>query len=246
MDGNIQAAHRPSHTSAVWPCALGAIALHAAVLILWRMPPNNPPVLEIEGDRMEVALVEAAPPANETALEPPPPTPPPPVEPPPPEPPKPPKPPKPEPAPPEKPPEMTIPEPPKSQTPPMAKTTPAPRPTKPPARPPTVSGAGAPNRSTTTTSTPGIPNAKPAGKPAFVARPTAAYPPESRAASEQGVVILRITVNAEGRPTAVQVARSSGFPRLDRAAVEGGWRARVSNAVAGAQFEAPVRFSLHN
>jgi DNA repair protein RecN (Recombination protein N) len=30
----------------------------------------------------------------------------------------------------------------------------------------------------------------------------------------------------------------------DRAAVEGGWRCRVSNAFEGAQFEAPLRFSL--
>ena len=74
----------------------------------------------------------------------------------------------------------------------------------------------------------------------------AAYPPESRAAGEQGVVILRITVNAQGRPISVQVAQSSGFSRLDRAAVEGGWRCRVSNAMAGAQFEAPVRFNLQN
>ncbi len=85
---------------------------------------------------------------------------------------------------------------------------------------------------------------KPLGKPLYVVRPQVKYPPASRAAQEEGVVILRITVNAEGRPTAVDVAVSSTFSRLDRAAVEGGWKCRVSNAFEGAQFEAPMRFSL--
>jgi protein TonB len=75
-------------------------------------------------------------------------------------------------------------------------------------------------------------------------RPQVNYPSGSRTAGEQGLVLLRITVNANGRPTAVSVATSSGFARLDRAALEGGWRCRVSNAFEGAQFEAPLRFSL--
>jgi protein TonB len=86
---------------------------------------------------------------------------------------------------------------------------------------------------------------KTAGKPAFIVRPRAPYPPESRAAGEQGVVILRITVNAQGRPTDVRVVGSSGYPRLDRAAIEGGWRCRIRNAVAGSQLDAPVRFNLN-
>ena len=82
------------------------------------------------------------------------------------------------------------------------------------------------------------------GKPVYLLRPVVQYPAESRAAGEQGVVVLRITVNAGGRPVAVSVGVSSGFSRLDRAAVEGGWRCRVSNAFEGAQFEAPLRFNL--
>lgn len=81
-------------------------------------------------------------------------------------------------------------------------------------------------------------------KPVYSVQPTVRYPSESRAANEQGTVILRITINADGRPVNVAVAKSSGFNRLDRAAVEGGWRCRVQNAQAGAQFEAPLRFSL--
>jgi len=82
------------------------------------------------------------------------------------------------------------------------------------------------------------------GKPVYLLRPVVNYPAESRASGEQGVVVLRITVNAGGRPVAVSVGVSSGSSRLDRAAVEGGWRCRVSNAFEGAQFEAPLRFSL--
>ena len=81
-------------------------------------------------------------------------------------------------------------------------------------------------------------------KASYVVRPIASYPPESRTAGEQGVVILRLTVDGNGRPTAVSIAKSSGFPRLDRAAVEAGWRCRVRDAAAGSHLDAPVRFNL--
>jgi protein TonB len=76
--------------------------------------------------------------------------------------------------------------------------------------------------------------------------PVVKYPPESRAAGEQGTVVLRIRANAEGKPVEVTVLTSSGFSRLDRAAIEGGWRSRIENSFEGAQFEAPLRFSLKN
>jgi protein TonB len=104
---------------------------------------------------------------------------------------------------------------------------------------------GIPNKGSTT-GTVGDASGKVLGKPLYLVRPQVNYPSESRVAGEQGVVLLRITVNAGGRPTAVNVATSSGFSRLDRAAVEGGWRCRVSNAFEGAQFEAPLRFSLQD
>lgn len=82
------------------------------------------------------------------------------------------------------------------------------------------------------------------GKPAFITKPSASYPVESRTAGEEGTVTLRITVDSRGRPTDVVVLVSSGFSRLDRAAVEGGWRCRIRNAESGAQFDAPMRFDL--
>jgi len=45
------------------------------------------------------------------------------------------------------------------------------------------------------------------------------YPPASRRAGEQGVGMFRVLVNEKGRPTDVQVLKSSGFPRLDEAAM---------------------------
>ena len=45
------------------------------------------------------------------------------------------------------------------------------------------------------------------------------YPPASRRLDEEGVVLLRVLVDERGRPREVQVAKSSGFDRLDQAAV---------------------------
>lgn len=73
------------------------------------------------------------------------------------------------------------------------------------------------------------------GKPVYLPKPVLSYPNESRALGEQRVVVLRIRVNAGGRPVAAKVGLSSGFWLMDRAAAEGGWRCRVSNAFEGAQ-----------
>jgi protein TonB len=45
------------------------------------------------------------------------------------------------------------------------------------------------------------------------------YPPSSRRAGEAGTVILEVYVNANGRAQEVRVKKSSGFPKLDEAAV---------------------------
>lgn len=44
------------------------------------------------------------------------------------------------------------------------------------------------------------------------------YPKESQRRHEHGTVVLRVLVDAEGRPAQIQVERSSGFERLDNAA----------------------------
>lgn len=52
------------------------------------------------------------------------------------------------------------------------------------------------------------------------------YPTESRRAHEQGTVVLTVLLSTDGRVADINVARSSGFTRLDRAALEAvrSWR----------------------
>ena len=266
-------------------CAVFAVAIHAGIFYAWNPPANETEIIEVQGDSVEVALVEAAgvalepapeapapPPALPPAAEapapsplPPPPTPPPPI----PEPiPEPlPIPPRAEPPPialpPEVPPVAEVrppvpvspPEPvplPKEElpAPPLAETPPPVAKLK---SVPVAAKVAQANKATEGNASKGASagvvgdaSGKSLGKPLYLVRPQVNYPAESRAAGEQGTVLLRITVNANGRPTAVSVTTSSGFSRLDRAAVEGGWRCRVSNAFDGAQFEAPLRFSLQD
>jgi TonB family C-terminal domain len=46
------------------------------------------------------------------------------------------------------------------------------------------------------------------------------YPPASRRAGEQGTVRLKVLVDTSGRASNVAVTQSSGFPRLDQAAMD--------------------------
>lgn len=53
---------------------------------------------------------------------------------------------------------------------------------------------------------------------AYVQAPKLPYPPASVRAREQGRVLLRVLVDADGAPKEVGVERSSGYPKLDAAA----------------------------
>lgn len=61
-----------------------------------------------------------------------------------------------------------------------------------------------------------------------------AYPPSSRRLGEQGTVTLKVLVDEKGRPKDVVVGQSSGFPRLDQAAMEAVRRWRFVAATDGA------------
>lgn len=54
--------------------------------------------------------------------------------------------------------------------------------------------------------------------------PNAPYPAESRTNGEQGMVMLRVRTTPAGKPAAIEVQKSSGYPRLDRSAVETVWK----------------------
>lgn len=84
---------------------------------------------------------------------------------------------------------------------------------------------------------------------AYLANPRPVYPPLSRRLGEQGTVLLRVRVGGDGRAEAVRVLRSSGSPRLDRAAREvvSRWRfvpARVGEAAVASWVQVPIAFTL--
>jgi protein TonB len=59
------------------------------------------------------------------------------------------------------------------------------------------------------------------------------YPPTSRRMGEEGTVRLRVLVNERGRPQEVNVTNSSGFSRLDQAAIDAVKRWRFVAATDG-------------
>jgi periplasmic protein TonB len=61
------------------------------------------------------------------------------------------------------------------------------------------------------------------------------YPPASRRAGEQGTVRLKVLVDTNGRPSNVEVAQSSGFARLDDAAVQAVRKWRFEAATDGSK-----------
>lgn len=83
----------------------------------------------------------------------------------------------------------------------------------------------------------------------YLDNPAPAYPAESRQAGEQGKVLLRVLVNADGNVDQVTLRKTSGHPRLDDAAMETvkQWRfvpaQRASQAVS-AWVVIPISFSL--
>jgi protein TonB len=56
------------------------------------------------------------------------------------------------------------------------------------------------------------------GRGARITQPE--YPPASRRAGEEGTVTLKVLVTENGRAGEVSVAKSSGFPKLDEAAIK--------------------------
>jgi protein TonB len=75
------------------------------------------------------------------------------------------------------------------------------------------------------------------------------YPEESRLAREEGLVVLRVKVTPQGEPAAVEIFCSSGYFRLDQAALRAvkQWRfhpATFAGRPVPSEIETPVRFRL--
>jgi protein TonB len=96
---------------------------------------------------------------------------------------------------------------------------------------------------------PSAPPTPPRFDAAYLDNPKPAYPPLSRRLGEEGRVVLRVMVSAEGLPTYVRLHASSGSARLDQAALEAvsRWRfvpARQGEASVAAAVLVPIVFSL--
>jgi periplasmic protein TonB len=83
----------------------------------------------------------------------------------------------------------------------------------------------------------------------YLKNPPPAYPPLSRRMREEGKVLLSVRVSPQGAAESVQVRQSSGFPRLDEAALEAvrHWRfvpARRGEETIAASVIVPLVFRL--
>lgn len=83
----------------------------------------------------------------------------------------------------------------------------------------------------------------------YLSNPKPVYPTASRRLGEEGKVILRVHVSAEGGPLGVEIKNSCGFPRLDEAAKAAVERWRFVPARRGAEavdswVAVPIVFSL--
>ena len=86
---------------------------------------------------------------------------------------------------------------------------------------------------------------------AYLNNPPPAYPPAARRLGHQGKVVLRVLVNAAGNADKVEVRTSSGFDRLDDAALDAvrRWRfvpARHGDAPVAAWVLVPIIFTLES
>ena len=75
------------------------------------------------------------------------------------------------------------------------------------------------------------------------------YPPQSRLRREQGRVVVKVLIGVDGRAQQTEVLTSSGYPRLDQAALAsvraGRFRpAQRGDAAQAAWYQVPVRFDL--
>ena len=85
---------------------------------------------------------------------------------------------------------------------------------------------------------------------AYLNNPKPQYPSLSRRAGEEGRILLKVLVNANGEPESVVISVSSGFDRLDAAALAAvqQWRfvpAKRNNEAISAYVTVPISFKLN-
>ena len=202
------------------------VALLHGGLLTAAMMANGPEPPKVEPPRIDGMLIQA-PPAEVVQIPAAPPPPPEPVKTPPPPEPKPvPPPPKPKPKPVPKPKPKPIPPPEK------AITLPEPAPVEAAPAPPPPSPAPAEVKSNKDDSL-GAPVTPPRIDASRLHNPAPAYPSISRRRGEEGTVLLELLVLADGSVTEVEIKESSGYPRLDKSALDAVKRWRYTPAKLG-------------
>ena len=139
------------------------------------------------------------------------------------------------------------------------------QPTQTPAAPPTIAAAAPVNAPVLATApvvpVPSVVAVPAPSPPAKVDMPTTVadyqaksppvYPAMSKRMGEQGRVVLRVLIGADGVPQQAEVQQSSGHGRLDRAAAEAVMRWRYVPGKRGGVpetmwFQVPIEFKLEN
>lgn len=146
--------------------------------------------------------------------------------------------------------------------PPILKEKPKPQPKPQPTKVPVAQTAPVTEAKTESVAQPAAASAPPVALPVeqkplvraeadYLNNPKPSYPRLSKRMGEQGEVRLRVLVAADGRVASVQLSRSSGFERLDEAAMESVKQWRFKPASQGGEaletwVEIPVKFVLEN
>jgi protein TonB len=84
----------------------------------------------------------------------------------------------------------------------------------------------------------------------YLHNPPPIYPRMSKRLGEQGTVVLRVLIGVNGQAEKIEIFKSSGFDRLDQAAIETAakWRYKPGQRMGKVEalwFNLPIRFELN-
>lgn len=86
-------------------------------------------------------------------------------------------------------------------------------------------------------------------EPNYLKNPEPPYPPAARRRRQEGLVLISVSVTAQGHAEKAEIKQSSGYPLLDAAALNAvlAWEfipARIGPQAVPSDIEVPVRFKL--
>lgn len=132
---------------------------------------------------------------------------------------------------------------------PVKEVQPAAQPAKQPTTVATTSSASTQTSAAGSAASDNVKETAPIFNAAYLSNPEPVYPRISQELEEEGRVLLRVTVSENGQPMNISLARSSGFSRLDKAAMDTVKRWRFVPAKRGEQaivatVQVPIDFKL--